>query len=143
MKTIRNMQDLERAMQPVLAGMVNEVSERFYQTLNYFILDYYNGYDPKSYRRCYDFLRSAVKVEPKVSGNKIVGCVYIDTDYMDNYYSASGEQVAEWANTGLHGGREVAHKSHVWDDTIENTVENGELLKQAIKYLSQKGFTVK
>ena len=35
MKTIRNMKDLERAMQPVLAGMVNEVSERFYQTLNY------------------------------------------------------------------------------------------------------------
>lgn len=143
MKVINGMKDLERAMQPVLVGMVNEMTDRVYQTLNYFLLDYYNGYDPSSYRRRYDFLHSAVKVNAKVKGNKVIGYVYIDTDYMDNYYSASGEQVVEWANTGLHGGREVDHKPHVWDDTIENTVDNGELLRLAIAYLKSKGFSVR
>ena len=32
---------------------------------------------------------------------------------------------------------------HVWDDTMKETVENGELLKEAIKYLKSKGYTVR
>ncbi len=103
MKTIRNMKDLEKALQPVMIGMVDELSERVYQTLNYFLKEYYNSYDPKSYSRQYDFLRSAVKVEPKIKGSKVTASVFIDTDYMDNYYNATGYQVASWANQGLHG----------------------------------------
>lgn len=79
--TIRNMKDLEKALQPVMLGMVDELAERVYETLNYFLQEYYNSYDPKSYRRQYDFLRSAVKVEPKMQGNKVTASVYIDTDY--------------------------------------------------------------
>ena len=32
---------------------------------------------------------------------------------------------------------------HVWDDTIANTVDNGELLKAAVAYLKSKGFEVR
>lgn len=143
-KHIKNMDELAKALQPVMLGMVDELVERVYETLNYFLQEYYNSYDPKSYRRQFDFLRSAVKVKPKVTGNKIVASVYIDTDAMDNYYNATGEQVASWANQGLHGGLDVGNNTpHVWGDTMKTTVENGELLKLAMDYLKKKGFSVR
>lgn len=142
-KSINNMKDLERALQPVLLGMVDELTERVYQTLNYFLQEYYNSYDPKSYRRQYDFLRSAVKVKAKMSGNKAVASVFIDTDYMDGYYNATGYQVADWANRGLHGGLDTGSSTpHVWDDTINETVNSGELLKLAVEYLKSRGIPV-
>lgn len=138
------MMDLEKALMPDMAKMVDELAERVYETLNYFLQEYYNSYDPKSYRRQYDFLRSAVKVEPKVKGNKVVASVFIDTDSMDNYYNATGEQVARWANQGLHGGLDTGSKTpRVWDDTLESIVNNGELLKLAADYLRSKGFSVR
>lgn len=144
MKMIRNMNELEKAIMPDLIKMVDVMAERVYETLNYFLQGYYNSYTPSSYRRQYDFLRSAVKVEPKIKGNKVIASVYIDTDSMDNYYNATGYQVATWANEGLHGGLDVGDNTpHVWDDTMRETVENGELLKAAIKYLRDKGYTVK
>ncbi len=143
-KHIKNMDELAKALQPVMSGMVDELAERVYETLNYFLQEYYNSYDPKSYIRQFDFLRSAVKVEPKVVGNKVTASVYIDTDYMDNYYNATGLQVASWANKGLHGGLNTGDNTpHVWDDTMKTTIENGELLKLAIEHLKSKGFSVR
>lgn len=143
-KHISNMDGLAKALQPAMIGMVDELAERVYKTLNHFLQEYYNSYDPKSYRRQYDFLRSAVKVEPKVKGNKVVASVYIDTDSMDNYYNATGYQVAQWANQGLHGGLNTNSKTtHVWDDTMDKTVNNGELLKLAVQYLRSRGISVR
>lgn len=96
---ISNMDDLEKALMPTMAKMVDKLAERVYETLNYFLQEYYDSYDPVSYRRQYDFLRSAVKVEPKIKGNKVIASVYIDTDSMDNYYNATGEQVASVGQT--------------------------------------------
>lgn len=143
-KHIRNMDELSKALQPVMLGMVDELAERVYETLNYFLQEYYNSYDPKAYRRQYDFLRSAVKVEPKVKGNKVVASVYIDTDSMNNYYNATGKQVAAWANQGTHGGLATGNNTpHVWDDTMKETIDNGELLKLAIGYLKSRGISVR
>ncbi len=143
-KRISNMNQLEKALQPVMVKMVDELAERVYQTLNYFLQEYYNSYDPRSYSRQYDFLRSAVKVEPKIKGNKVVASVYIDTESMDNYYNATGYQVASWANQGLHGGLNTGSKTpRVWDDTMDETVNNGELLRLAIQYLRSQGIPVR
>ena len=49
-KHIRNMDKLSKALQPVMLGMVDELAERVYEILNYFLQEYYNSYDPKSYR---------------------------------------------------------------------------------------------
>ncbi len=142
--TIRNMRDLEKALQPVMLGMVDELAERVYETLNYFLQEYYNSYNPKSYKRQFDFLRSAIKVEPQIKGNKVTASVFIDTDSMDNYYNATGLQVASWANKGLHGGLNTGGNTpHVWDDTMKETLENGELLNLAMDYLKSKGFSVR
>ena len=141
---VSNVNELQKALIPTMTKMVDELAERVYETLNYFLQEYYNSYDPKSYRRQFDFLRSAVKVNPKVVGNKVVASVYIDTDSMDNYYNATGEQVARWANEGLHGGLDTNSKTpRVWDDTMDETVNNGELLKLAVEYLKSHGISVR
>lgn len=127
-----------------MIGMVDELAERVYETLNYFLQEYYNSYKPKSYKRLYDFLRSAVKVEAKIKGNKVIASVYIDTDSMDDYYNATGDQVATWANQGTHGGTIQGNNTpHVWDDTMDETVNNGELLQLAVEYLKSKGISVR
>lgn len=137
------MDELEKALMPTMAKMVDTLAERVYETLNYFLKEYYDSYDPVSYRRTKDFLFSAVKVKPKIKGNKVIASVYIDTDSMNNYYNATGEQVARWANQGLHGGLDTGSKTpRVWDDTMDETVNNGELLKLAIEYLRSKGISV-
>ena len=143
-KHISNMDELEKALQPTLLKMVDVMATRVYETLNYFLQEYYDSYNPVSYRRQYDFLRSAVKVEPKIVGNKAVASVYIDYNSLDDYYNATGLQVTEWANRGLHGGLDVGNNTpNVWDDTMDATVNNGELLKAAIQYLKSKGFSVR
>ncbi len=87
---IRNMKELQKAMQPVLLKMTDKLAERVYETLNYFLQDYYAGYDPSSYQRTKDFLFSAVKVnaEPYKGGARAV--VFIDTDSLDSYRDVSG-----------------------------------------------------
>lgn len=138
------MDELEKALQPTLLKMVDVMATRVYETLNYFLQEYYDSYNPVSYRRQYDFLRSAVKVEPKIVRNKAVASVYIDYNSLDDYYNATGLQVTEWANRGLHGGLDVGNNTpNVWDDTMDATVNNGELLKAAIQYLKSKGFSVR
>lgn len=142
-KKVSSMKQLQKALMPTMANMTGVLAERVYETLNYFLQEYYNSYSPVYYRRQYDFLRSAIKVEPKVKGNKVIAFVYIDTDHLDNYYDATGEEVASWANQGLHGGTvEGNNTPHVWDDTVKNTVGNGELLKLAVGYLKSKGIPV-
>lgn len=140
---VNNMNELAKALQPTMMGLVNQLADEVYKTLNYFLNDYYTGWTPDSYQRTKDFLYSAVKTEAKMSGNKCVASVYIDYESMNNYVNATGYQVATWANTGLHGGLSVNHKPHVWDDTIDNTINNGSLLKAAMEYLKSKGFSVR
>ncbi len=142
-KRVSNMNELQKALMPAMVNMTDTLAERVYETLNHFLQEYYNSYSPVYYRRLYDFLRSATKVEPKVKGNKVVAYVYLDTDHMDNYYDATGYQVASWANEGLHGGTiEGDNTPHVWDDTMKNIADNGEMLRLAADYLKRKGIPV-
>ncbi len=140
---VSNMDELAKAMQPVLLKMVDQLADRVHETLNYFLEDYYSGYEPSSYQRTKDFLYSAVKVDAHPYKGGVKASVYIDYDSMNNYVNASGYQVAKWSNEGKHGGMEVSHKPRVWDDTLDETVNNGELLKLAIEYLKSKGFSVR
>ena len=56
-KHIKNMDELAQAIQPVLLRMTDRLAEEVYETLNYFLQDYYSGYDPSSYRRTKDCIR--------------------------------------------------------------------------------------
>lgn len=142
-KHISNMDELAKALQPVMLKMVDQLADRVYETLNYFLQEYYDGYDPVYYRRLQDFLHSAVKVDAHPYKGGVRASVYIDYDSLNSYSGVTGYQVAKWANEGLHGGMEVDHKPHVWQDTMDETVNNGELLKLAVDYLKSKGFSVR
>ena len=78
-------------------------------------------------------MRSAVKVDAEPYRGGVKASVYIDYRSMNNYVNATGFQVATFANEGTHGGLSVNHKPHVWDDTVDNTVNNGTLLEMALK----------
>lgn len=142
-RRINNMNDLQAALQPVMTRMVDQLAERVYETLNYYLNDYYTGWTPDSYRRTEAFLRSAVKVNAYPYKGGVKASVYIDYDSMDDYVDVTGYQVAQWANTGLHGGLSISHKPHVWDDTLDNTINNGSLLQLAIQYLRSQGISVR
>ena len=142
-KHISNMDDLAKALQPTMLNMVNKLADNVYETLNYFILDYYQGWKSEYYRRTEDFLRSAVKVDAEPYRGGVRASVYIDYESMNNYVDATGFEVVTFANTGTHGGLSVNHKPHVWDDTMDETINNGELLKLAVDYLKSKGFSVR
>lgn len=140
---VKNMKELNKALQPVMMGMIDKMADRVEQTLNYFLQDYYEGYEPSSYQRTKDFLFSAVKVDAHPYKGGVRASVYIDTDALNSYRGVSGYQVAKWSNEGKHGGIEVDHKPHVWDDTLRETVDNGELLRLAMDYLKSIGFSVR
>lgn len=140
---ISNMNDLQKALQSVMTGMVDQLAERVYETLNHFLSDYYTGWTPNSYSRTEAFLRSAVKVDAHPYNGGVKASVYIDYNSMDDYVNATGYQVAQWANTGLHGGLSVSHKPHVWEDTLDQTINNGSLLQLAIQYLRSQGISVR
>lgn len=140
---VKNMKELNKALQPVMLKMVNQLAERVYEALNYFLQDYYSGYEPSSYQRTKDFLFSAVKVDAQPYKGGVRASVYIDYDSLNGYSGVTGYQVAKWSDEGLHGGMEVDHKPHVWQDTIDNTVNNGELLRLVVDYLKSKGFSVR
>lgn len=141
---INNMNDLAISLQPTLKKMVDGMAQRVYETLNFFLQRYYDSYDPVFYRRQYDFLRSGFKVDARIVRGKAVASVYIDTDYMSNYYGVSGEQATTWANEGLHGGKNLGTNTpHVWDVTMANTVDNGALVRDAVAYLRSQGYIVR
>lgn len=142
MKEINNIQELKKVMQPMMMKMVDDMADRVYETLNYFLQDYYTGWTPSTYKRTQDFLRSAVKVNAKTYGDSVRAYVFIDYKSLKSHGEITGLQMVKWADEGLHGGISVEHEPHVWSDTIDNTINNGALLKMAINYLKSKGFTV-
>lgn len=142
-KHISNMSQLQKALQPVMKNMVGQLAERVYETLNYYLNDYYTGWTPESYRRTEAFLRSAVKVDAYPDKGGARACVYIDYDSMDDYVDTTGYQVTQWADQGLHGGLSVNHKPHVWQDTMDATINNRSLVELAVKYLRSQGIPVR
>ena len=142
-KHVSNMDELVTALQPVMLKMVDQLADRVYETLNYFLQDYYSGYEPSSYQRTKDLLYSAVKVDAHPYKGGVRASVYIDYDSLNSYRNVTGYQVVKWADDGKHGGMEVDHKPHVWQDTMDETVNNGELLKMAVEYLKSHGISVR
>lgn len=137
------MSQLQSAMNEASKMTCLAVQEKFYQTLKLFIKQYYDEWTPKQYSRTEKFLNSAFKSEIVKISNGYECRVRIDTDSMNEYVNATGFQVADWANRGLHGGQDVGTDTHVWDDTIENTVANGDLVKLAKSFLIEKGFNIR
>lgn len=140
------MKELEKFMMQQCKNLCEMMANEVYETLNYFLNQYYTEWTPSSYQRSYDFLHSAFKTEVKQVGNGYQSVVGIDYESLDDYKNATGFQVVSWANTkGIHGGLDVSSEgadTAVWDDTIKTAINSGQLLKDCIIYLRSKGLTV-
>ena len=139
------MNDLAIALQPTLKKKVDRMAQLEYDTINFILQRYYDSYDPVFYRRQYDFLRSGFKVDARIVRGKAVASVYIDTDYMSNYYGVSGEQATTWANEGLHGGKNlgtntphVFEKSRIYSQSVGKEEQMILYKKDVIDKLSEK-----
>lgn len=51
--------------------------------------------------------------------------------------------MVKWTDDGKHGGMEVDHKPHVWQDKMDETANNVELLKMAVEYLKSHGISIR
>ena len=142
MPTVKTIDELETVLLPKMIAMTGQLSKQVYETLNFFLHDYYTGWTPRVYQRTQDFLHSAVQVKARIVRGSVKAAVYIDYNSMDDYNGIDGLTVVKWADSGLHGGIKTPHKPHVWKDTIKNTVTNGALLRTAAEYLKSKGFIV-
>ena len=114
-----------------------------YEAINYFLAQYYHEFEPQFYQRSYDLLHSAFKTTAKKVGNKYVAQIGIDYENLDNYENATGLEIINWANTsGIHGGIKTDGNTRVWDDALDSTVRNGQLLVDCIAFLKGKGFKI-
>ena len=68
-RSVSNMDQLASALASVMQSMVNQMADKVYETLNFYLQDYYTVWTPSSYRRTRDFLYSAVKTEARMVGN--------------------------------------------------------------------------
>jgi len=139
-KYIRNMNELGKAMDKYLYDFTNKASDKVKELIDSFIMLYYNNYSPLYYQRTYQFLDSCIRSDVIKEGNGYYVMIYIDTANLD-YEDATGEQVVNWANQGLHGGMDVGDKDKFWDDSIE-MLNKGYLIKLFGDYIKKNGFKV-
>jgi hypothetical protein len=138
----KSMADLEKFMLEHCKQLCEYATNEVYETINYFLNQYYIEWTPSHYQRTEEFLRSAFKTELKRVGNGYQAVVGIDYESLDNYKEATGFDVVVFANQGLHGGLDVDTNTHVWDDSIDSTIESGQLLADCIIFLKSRGLTV-
>ena len=98
-KVINNIDELSSSIQLIMKDMIDRMAKKVYETLNFYLKMYYESYTPQYYRRQYDFLHSAIKVNAKVIRNQIVAYVYIDTDFMSQYCRLGKSGTTWWSKT--------------------------------------------
>lgn len=113
-----------------------------YEAISYFLAQYYDEWSPSSYQRSYDLLHSAFKTEVKKNGKGYYVEVGIDYESLNNYEDATGWEVVNWSNQGLHGSLDVGTDTRVYDDAIDSTITSGQLLADCILFLKGKGINI-
>lgn len=140
---IRSMAELEKLLLEQCRQLCELAANEVYEAINFFLAQYYSeDWEGRSYQRTEEFLHSAFKTNVKRVGNGYQAEVGIDYESLDSYYAATGYQVVNWSNMGLHGGIDVGTDTHVFDDAIDVTINNGQLLKDCIAFLRGKGFKI-
>jgi hypothetical protein len=136
------MKELEKYLLQQCKDLCEMASIEVFEAINFFLNQYYSEWSPSYYQRSYDLLHSAFKTEVKKVGNGYQAVVGIDYESLDNYENASGWQIVDWSNKGLHGNLDVGTDTRIFDDSINSTITSGQLLKDCIVFLKSKGLTV-
>jgi hypothetical protein len=144
-KYINNPEQFEAFLKNQAKTVCDFGTNEIYEAINYCLNQYYTEWTPDSYNRTEQLLRSAFKTTAKWNGNGFIAEVGIDFDSLD-YDEATGFDVVSWANqSGIHGGLDVSSEgadTRVFDDAVDMTIRNGQLLRDVINLLKSKGITV-
>lgn len=143
-KTIRNMAELNSAMEKYCYQIVDKVGQKVKEKIEEFIRYYYHEYTPEQYRRVWKFLNSVVKTEPRKITNGYEVEIYIDTSLVyKNGWTMEGTAIQ--ANRGWHGWYHAVQvgDQHFWDDALREVPDIvADVVKSFVGFMSSKGMHI-
>lgn len=126
-KTVSSMSQLINEIKSRCQKAVQMTRDEIYETIDTYLYAFYGDYSPVLYARTYRFADSLIKLDVSVSGTSVSAEVKIDEGYLGSTYSSgdspTGMQVAEAANSGLHGAvglNCVPGSISFWNDALNN-----------------------
>ncbi len=165
-KTIKNMSDLSKALEPKINKILDAVAEDVKAEIDTALNDYYDEYDPVYYTPRTDQLRNCCKISGiKQNGGKLNIEIYLDVDSL--HYSTNGAdpyKTVVAANAGLHGGWDVDNTSsgqvswsaissnsgeaygagtQIWEEPMRELFDNGKLIALFKKHAKAHGLNIK
>lgn len=164
-KTIKNMNDLAKALELKIKLILELVAEDVKKEIDDTLDEYYSEYSPIYYSRT-DQLRDCCKIgKTKMNGNKISIEVYLDIDSL-NYRTkgADAYKTVVAANAGLHGGFDPSNTSagqvpwdvissndgsrhgsgtQIWEEPMQELIDNGKLVELFKKHAKAHGLNIK
>lgn len=162
-KTIRNIAELEKALNNVTYMAIKKAQQRVYDVIQDFIKQYYEekvfrddmgnpSVIPKVYSRTYQFFNSLVKSEIKRINGGWECEVYIDYEKL-NYDVHSGLDVVTMISEGFHadtsmnnGIYETPHdidtQGEFWDDSLYVINKTKLIVKTFEEFLRKAGMNV-
>ena len=163
--TIKNMNDLSKALKPKIENILNLVAEDVKTEIDDKLNEYYKEYSPIHYART-NQLRNCCKIgEIKKNGNKISVEVFLDIKSL--HYITKGSdpyKTVVSANSGLHGGYDPDHIDYgqvpwstiknndgtkygsgtrIWSEPMEELFDNGKLIELFKKSAKKYGLEIK
>ena len=172
-KTIKNMSDLSKALEPKINKILDAVAEDVKKEIDDTLSAYYDEYDPALgklltsyfYQRTYQ-LRNSCKIGKATnSGNKLQIKIYLDIGSLD--YPSKGAdpyKTVVAANAGLHGGWDIDNISsgqvpwsaissnsgesygagtQIWEEPMKELFDNGKLVSLFKKHAKAHGLNIK
>ena len=139
MPTIRNMNDMNKVLQPYIIKAMELTRDEIFEVVSRKVSDYYNepvfdGGDTPMYQRT-GHLRDSLTGSNVTCKNNIYSfTVGWDDEYIEYTYSgwtrrwrrglkgknyATGEDVLNYFNTGRHGGDGFTGDHNYWDEAID------------------------
>lgn len=133
--------NIEGALKAAMMQACNQSADKIQELIKRNIGIYYGNYDPIKYQRTEQFLNSVFRTA--VTGSGLSYHVEIYVDYNNLYYlGASGYQVAEWANEGLHGGFNTGDGHSFWNASISEIIGARIIAGEVLAALRSAGFHV-
>lgn len=149
---ITSISQLKPMLQSRIRKALDMTCDEIYSVFRNHVKEYYDEYVPTYYQRTHSFLDNLIKTEVVQKGNSLSCQVRLDEDYLKYQYPgnpsweknvpATGQDVATWANEGLHGGT-VQGKSQWWDDAMEELGGKQGILDIMYKNLKKVGIPIR
>lgn len=172
-QAIKNLGRLTKALEPKIIAILELAAEDTKKEIDEAIQEYYREYNPSVRASYTDFyyrrteqLKNCCKVgKPVVNGNTISATVYLDIDSLKyDTPGADAYKTVRAADAGLHGGWDVSNLqsgqvswaaisgntgesfgsgTQIWEEPMQELIDNGKLVAIFKKYAKAQGLNIK